>query len=195
MILPNSLYVATSIKLFHTIWTTVGAKHRWKFSLQIFFNRSFSAFTGCDHDLMTGSGMPLFFLRPGNTATSQSMLVTSSPDDGLVSQSTQWSTLRVGHTYPSDFTQGASPSHSIWITALLELIPMSDNASSTGTPMAVTTSIDISGSQASLMLTFLTWFYGPPINLAGGIFVTGTGSSSSILYFFNRTTGRWYTLF
>ena len=34
---------------------------------------------------------------------------------------------------------------------------------------------------------------GPHINLTGGIFTTGTGSSASILSFVNRTNGRWYT--
>ena len=31
---------------------------------------------------------------------------------------------------------------------------------------------------------------GPPINLIGGIFITVTGLSASIIYFVNRTTGR-----
>ena len=39
------------------------------------------------------------------------------------------------------------------------------------------------------MFPVLPWFEGQPINLAGGIFTTGSGLSASMLYFLNRTTG------
>ena len=41
------------------------------------------------------------------------------------------------------------------------------------------------------MLPVLSCFVGTPINLTGGIFITGTGLSASILSFVNRTTGQW----
>ena len=41
------------------------------------------------------------------------------------------------------------------------------------------------------MIHLLPCFVVTPINLIGGRFTTGTGLSVSILYFVNRTTGRW----
>ena len=75
----------------------------------------------------------------------QSMLGTSSPDDGLVSQSTHWSTLWVFHTSPRDFTQDASPSHSMWITKFMVFIPISSKASSTDIPTVDITANDLYG--------------------------------------------------
>ena len=41
------------------------------------------------------------------------------------------------------------------------------------------------------MLPVVFWFLGPSINLTGGVFTTGAGLSAFMLYFVNRTTGRW----
>ena len=140
---------------------------------------------------MSGYGLPQFLLVPGNTEISQSMLVTSSPDDGLVIQSTHWSTLWVGHTYPSEFTQDDSPSLSIWITAFLVFIPIQVKASSTGIPIVVITDFDISGSQDTCILTVLPCIVGPPIKLTGGRIITGTGLYGPILSFLNNATDWW----
>ena len=82
--------------------------------------------------------------------------------------------------------------YSKWITYLMEFVLMSDNASSNGTPAAVTTAIDVSRSQDPWMLTDLTCFVGPPTNFNGGIFPTKIGLYASKIYFVNRTTDRWY---
>ena len=55
----------------------------------------------------------------------------------------------------------------------------------------VITAIDISVSQDTYMLPVITFLVGPPINLTGGRFPTGTGLSTSILYILNSTTGWW----
>ena len=134
---------------------------------------------------------PIIFLVPGNTATSQSMLGTSSPDDGLVNQSTNWSTIWVVYTYPSDFTQYASLLHSIRITKFVVFIPISAKPFSTGIHTVVITSTDLSGSQDYCILPVLLCFVGPPINLTGGIITTGIVLSLPISYFLNRTTVWW----
>ena len=134
---------------------------------------------------------PVIFLVPSNTATSNLMLGVSSTDDGLVNQYTHSSTLWVGHNSPSNFTQNASPSHSIWITTFMALLPISAKASSTVTPTVVITSTYISGYQYPCMLPVITCLVGLPINLTGGVFTTGTGLCTYILYFVDRTTGRW----
>ena len=192
IILLTSLYVATSRNFFHTIYPMVGKKTNDPLRLHIFFNRPLSAFTGCAHDLIPGSGLPSFFLVPGNTAASQSMLGTSSTDYGLVSQSTHWYNLWVDHTSPSNFTQDASPLHSIWITTFLVLITIPIKASSTGIHTMVITDTNISGSQYPCMLTFLTCLVGPPIKLTDGRITTGIGLYESIWSFMNITTG-WCT--
>ena len=138
---------------------------------------------------MSGSGLPSFFLVMGNTTMSHSMLGTSSPDDGLVSQYTYWSTLWVGHNSPSYFTQDDSTSHSIWITTFLVFIPISTKASSTGIPTGVITYTDIYGYQDTCMLHFLTWLVGTPINLTGGIITSVIGLSAPISSLVNRNTG------
>ena len=119
------------------------------------------------------------------------MLGTSYPGDGLVSQSTHWSTLWVDHNSPRDFTQDSSPSHSILIAPFLAFIKISDKAYYTGTPTMVITDTDIYGSQATIMMPVLACLVGAPINIAGGRFTTRTGLSTSIFSFVNRTTGRW----
>ena len=125
-----------------------GQNNNSPFMLHLFFIISFSAPTGFYHDLILGSGFPSSFFHPGNTSIIQSMLGTSSSGYGLVIHSTHWSTLWFHHTSSSDFNQYYSKSHSKRITALLEFIIISDNASSTGTPTDVTTATDLSGSHA-----------------------------------------------
>ena len=132
---------------------------------------------------MYRSGIPSFLFVLGNTAMSQSMLVTYSPNDELVIQSTHWSTLLIGHTHPSNFIQDASPSHSIWITTFLVFIPISAKSSSAGITTVMITATYISGSQDPCMLTFLPCLVGPHINLTGGRITTGTGLSAHILFF------------
>ena len=77
------------------------------------------------------------------------MLGTSSSGDFLVSHSNDWFTLWVCNPSYIYFNQSYSQSHSKKITVLLALIPMSENASSTGTHAAVTTDTDISGCQST----------------------------------------------
>ena len=74
----------------------------------------------------------------------------------------------------------------------MDFIPILFKVSSTGTPNVVITATNISGSQSTYMFLFLPWFLGPPINLTGGIFTSGTGLYASILSFVNRTTGIWF---
>ena len=112
-------------------------------------------------------------------------------DDGLVRQSTYWFTLWVVHTSTNNFTQDASLSHSIWMTTFLVFIPISSKYSSNGTPTMVIKDTDLYASQDPCMLPVLSWLVGPPINLTGGIFTTGTGLSAFIWSFVNRTTGWW----
>ena len=162
------------------------------FRLHLFFGRSFSAPTGFDHDLMMGSGFPSSFLLPVNNAISQSMLGNSPSGAGLVSDSNYWSTLWVLHNSSSDFNQYTPQSHSKRITAILEFIKMSNNASSTGIPTTVTTDTDQSVSHDPWMFPVITWFEGTTINLTDGIFNCETGLSASMLSFVNRTTGWWY---
>ena len=121
----------------------------------------------------------------------QSILGTSSPDCGLVIQSTHWYTLWVGHDYPSDLTHYASPSHYIWITTFMAFIPISTKSSSTGTPTVAIIDTNIYGSQAPCMLPILPWLVRTHINFKVGIFTTGIVLSASILSFVNRPTGRW----
>ena len=45
------------------------------------------------------------------------------------------------------------------------------------------------------MLSVPTCLMGAPINLTGDRFTNGTGLSESILYFTNRTTGRWSAIY
>ena len=116
------------------------------------------------------------------------MLGNSSSGSGLVIHSTHWSTLWVHHISSSDCNQYSSQSNYKWITDLLEFIPMSDNSSSANTPIAVTTATDISGSHAPWVLLVLYCFEGPPINLTGGRFITGTSLSQSMFSFVNKTT-------
>ena len=163
--------------------------------LQLFFNGSLCDFTGCAHDLMPESGLPSFFSVPGNTKMGQSMLGTSSTDDGSVIQSTHWYTIWVGHNSPREFTQDALTPHYIWITTFMNFIPISPKASSNGTPTIVTKDTDIFGSQSTYMITVLPWLVGSPINLAGIRFTTGTDLSAYILSFVNITTDRWSTLY
>ena len=133
----------------------------------------------------------IIFLVPGSTEISQSMLGTSSINYGLVSQSTHWYTLWVGHTYPRNFTQDTSPSHSIWITTFLVFITISAKSSSTGIHTVVITATDISGYQDNYMLPVIPWLVETPINLTGGRIINGKGFSAPILYFDNKTTGWW----
>ena len=120
------------------------------------------------------------------------MLGTSYSVDVLVSHSTHCLTLWVFHTSYSDFIQDSSKSHYKWITALLTLVTMSGKSSSTGTPTAVTTDTDISGSQATRMFPFLPWFVVLPAKFNGGIFPTKIGLSTSKLYIVNSTITWWY---
>ena len=162
--------------------------------LQLFFNRSINSFTGCAHDLMSGSVLLSFFLVPGNTAIIQSMLGTSSPDNELVSQYNHWYTLCVGHTSLRNLTQNTLPAHSIRITKFMVLIQISYKASSTSILTLATTEIDLPGSQDPCILTVLPWLLRTPINLTGGKITTGTGLYLKIFYFMNRTTGWWSAL-
>ena len=73
----------------------------------------------------------------------------------------------------------------------MAFIIISENFSSTGTPTAVITATNISGSQDLYMMPVIYCFVGTPINLTSGGFSTGTDLSASILYFVNRTTGGW----
>ena len=76
------------------------------------------------------------------------MLALSPSGVGLVIHSTHWYIVWFVHHSPTTFIHYSSKSHSKLIAALLEFIPMSDNASSTVTPTAVTTDTYIYGSQA-----------------------------------------------
>ena len=75
------------------------------------------------------------------------MLGTSYYGYGLVSHSTQCSTLCFHYHYYIYFIQASSQSHSKLITSLPEFISMSDKYSSAGTHIAVTTATDLSGSK------------------------------------------------
>ena len=183
IILPTSLYVATSIKCFHPIWPKLVAINQWTLRLQIFLNRSRIAFNACAHYLMPMPGLPSFLLVPRNTATIQSMLGTFSTDDGLVSQFAHWFTLWVEHTSPRKFTQDGSPPHSIQISTFLTFNPISYKAYYTGTPATGITATNISVSQAPCKINVLPYLVVPPINITGDIFTTGTSFSASILYF------------
>ena len=110
-------------------------------------------------------------------------------DDGL--DIPYWFTLWVSHTSPSDLTQDASPSKSIWVNKFLAFIKISVKASFTVTPTVVITTTNIYRSEATCILIFLPWLVGIHINLTGGIFTTGTDLSSSILSFVNINTVRW----
>ena len=119
------------------------------------------------------------------------MLGNSYSGAGLVSHSNHCSTLWVLHPYSIEFIHYSSPPHYKWITALLAFIPISDNASYTGTPTDIITATNLSGSHTTWMFNVLPCFEGPHINLTGGRFTTITGLSASMLYFVNRTTGWW----
>ena len=188
----NPLYVATYREFFHSILKTVEKNINDPFRLHLLPKISFSEFTGCPHDLMSGSLLPHFFFALRNTATGQSMLGTSSTDGGLVSQYTHWYKIWVGHTSPRNLTQYTLTPHSISITTFSEFIPILTKASSSGTTTMVITATDISGSQYHFIPTVINWLVVPHINLTGGIFTTGTGLSTYIFYFVHRTTGRWY---
>ena len=121
----------------------------------------------------------------------QSMLVTSSLDGGLVSQSTQRSTIWFGRTYPCDLAQDSLPPHYIIITTFMNFITISLKASSTGTPTVMITATNISGYQAPCRLTFISCLLGTPIDLICGIITTGTSLSKSIISFVNDATDRW----
>ena len=159
--------------------------------MHLFFRRSFSSPTGCYHDLILGSDLQSSFLTPGNTAIRQSMLGTSSSGAGLMIHFTHWSTLWVLYPSSSDSIHYSSPSHSKWITALLEFITMSNNTSSTGIPTAVITATNIYVYHAPCMFPIITCFVGPPMKLTGGRFTTGTGLSAYMFSFVNITTDRW----
>ena len=159
--------------------------------LNLLFNRSLNAFTGCAHDLFPGSTILRSTSVSGNTDMGQSMLGTYSPGNGLVIQYTHYSTLWVGHTSPSDFTQYASPSHSIRITPFLVLIPIPAKAYYYDIPTVLITNTDLSGSQDLCMFPIILCLVVPPIKLTSGIITTGTGSSASILSFVNIITVWW----
>ena len=111
------------------------------------------------------------------------MLFTSSPDYGLVIQSTHWSTIWVDHTFPSDLTYYMSSSNSIWITTFLTFILILSKSSCTGTLTVEITDTNIYGSQAPCMLPVLACLVGAPIKFTVGRFSTRKGLSASILYF------------
>ena len=140
---------------------------------------------------MSGSGFPSFFLVPGNTVMRQSVLGTSSSDDGLVKKSTNWCMLWVGRIYPNYLTHYALPSHLIWFTAFLEFIPISTKASSTGTPTIVITATNTSGAQDFFLFPVIPYFVRPHIKLTCGRLTTITVLCASIISFVNRTTGKW----
>ena len=140
---------------------------------------------------MSGSGLMSFFLVTRDTATRKLMLGTSSIYGGLFRKSTHWYTLWIWHTSTGDLTQYAFPYHYKWITTFMDFIPIYAKSSSTDTPTVVITATNISGYQDPCMFPVLPWFVVMPINFTGGIFTTGTGLSASMLYFVNRTTGRW----
>ena len=84
-------------------------------------------------------------LKSGNTLMIQEMFGTSYTDDGIVRQYNHWYTLWFGNNYTSDLTHYALSSHSIQITNVLAIIPISIKSSSTGTTTEVTTAVDICG--------------------------------------------------
>ena len=110
----------------------------------------------------------------------------------LSSHSIHWSTLWVCHPSSSGFIQASSQSHSKLITAILAFITMSDNNSSTGTPTAVTTATDLSGSQDPQMLPVILWFVGPHVKFNDGRFTNKIGFSASKLSFVNGANVWWY---
>ena len=121
----------------------------------------------------------------------QSMLGASSPECGVVINSTHWSKLWVGHTSLSNLIQDALKLHSIWTTTFLVYIPTSAEVSSAGAPTSVTTATDTYGFQNTLMFHVLSWFVVPPKNLNGGTFTNVIGLSESILYFMNIINVGW----
>ena len=140
--------------------------------------------------------IPIIYFCSGKYCNYQSMLGTSSSGSGLVVHSTHWSTLWVLHTYSGDFIQVSSQSYYNQITDILVFIPMSGNASSSGTPMAFTTATDISGSQALWMFPVLPCFVVPPVNLNGGIIPTKKCLSVSKTFCVNsNTVWRSFTVF
>ena len=147
----------------------------------LLFNRSSSAFTSCAHNLMPGYDLPSFLLVPMNTAMIQLMMGTSSPYCGLAIKYTHWPTLLVVNTFPIDLTQDASPIYPILTNTFLYFIPISSKASYTGTPTVITAT-NIYGSQASFIMTVIPLLMGPPLNLTGGIFTTGTVLSASVIF-------------
>ena len=70
----------------------------------------------------------------------------------------------------------------------MELIPISEKASSTGIPTVVITANNISGSQSPLIFPVLPYFVVPPKNLNEKKFNTEIDLSATILSFNNSTT-------
>ena len=83
-------------------------------------------------------------------------------------QYTHWSKLWFHHTYLNVFIQAYSKSDSKQINSLLALIMLSDKASSTSTPTAITTDADVSGPKSSYMLTVIIYFVDPSTKFNGG---------------------------
>ena len=131
--------------------------------LHLLSNKYFSVFTGCAHDSMSGSLLPSFFLVLDNSEMGQSMLLKSFSDDGLVIQSTHWSTFWVRHIYSSEITEDSLPSQSILITTCMDFIKIPPKDSYNGIPTVVIKATNRSGSQAPCMMPVLPFFVGPPI--------------------------------
>ena len=123
------------------------------------------------------------------------MLGVYSFGSDLVSHPSNCSTILVVRTSPSDFNEDASYSHSKWTTTFLEFTPISSSVSPTGTINCVTNTTDIYGYQATFTNPVLKWFVGPPKNINGWRFTTGTGFSISILYVVNINNVGWYVPF